>query len=71
MVGHGFQFNDCRQFLLADFCDDLFEPAVDVAGNDVAAIFRAPHDVVGAVVGDVVVRPDLIREQDYMVYCCI
>ncbi len=39
MVGHGFQFHNGGAFLVADLFDNLFESQVDVAGDDITAVF--------------------------------
>ena len=60
-VGHRLQFDDRGVMLGADLADDLFESRVDPAADNRPAVLGAPHDVVGAAVDHVPVRPDLVH----------
>lgn len=53
MVGHGLQLDNMRLLLFGDLAEDLFEPLLHATTDDTAAVFRAPHDMERALVGDV------------------
>ena len=55
MVGHDFQLDDVASSFGGDLSDDLLETVGHIDLDNGAAIFGAPHDVIGAAVDDVVV----------------
>jgi len=62
VVGHGFQFNDVGVAFGAHFSDDFFEAGFDVAFDDFASPFRAPHNVVVAAVNHVLIGFEAIED---------
>jgi hypothetical protein len=67
MIRHRFQFDDRCVPFGADLADDLLETRLDKPAEDPPALFRAPHNVVGAAVDDVVVRPEFVLRTPYCV----
>jgi hypothetical protein len=58
VVGHGTQLDDFSPSFLAYVFDDLLQPGVDISGDHRAAVLRAPDNVIGAPVDNVVVGFD-------------
>lgn len=59
VIGHSFQL-DRAVTSGGDLPDDLCEPVRHIVRDDWATIFRAPDDVAGTEVHDVVIRSDVI-----------
>jgi hypothetical protein len=70
-VGHRRELDDWRVLLGADLPDDLFETLVNGSFDDRAAILRASHDVVDAVVDDAVVRSGLVHPATIRRECAV
>jgi hypothetical protein len=71
VIGHGLQFDDLGIPLLAHLFDDLLQAVVHLPGDDGASVFRAPDDVVGAPVDNVVVGLDCNHVRQYTPRCGI
>ncbi len=58
VIGHVFQLDDLALSFGGDLSYDLLKAVGHVVGDDGSAVFRAPDNVVGTSVDDVVVRSD-------------
>jgi hypothetical protein len=55
MIGHGFQLNEFGLPFGADFSNDLFQTPVDRTSDDWPPILRAPHYMVSAFIGYIMI----------------
>ncbi|GHE31864.1 hypothetical protein GCM10017673_38280 [Streptosporangium violaceochromogenes] len=57
MVGHDLHFHQPCPFLVHHLADEVLQTFFDPAAEHATPVLRAPHNVEGALKGDVAVRP--------------